>query len=86
MKQHEITDPSDLLDEKGYLIQKGWARQLLLRYDSKKVKGVLSSLRIKEWDCYEAMNEDFGISLIIADVGYFAMATVSFQDYKKKKN
>ncbi len=86
MKQHEITEPSDLLDEKGHLIQKGWARQLLLKYDRKKVKGILKSFRIKEWDCYEVMNDEYGISLIIADVGYFAMATVSFQDYRKKKN
>ncbi len=86
LTQHEITEPSDLLDEKGHLIQKGWARQLLLRYDRKKVKGPLRSFRIKEWDCYEAMNEDFGISLIIADVGYFAMATISLLDFQKKEH
>ncbi|TFG05736.1 MAG: DUF2804 domain-containing protein [Promethearchaeota archaeon] len=84
--QYEIMEPSDLLDERGFLVQKGWARQLLLKYERKKVKSVLSSFRIKEWDCYEAMNDEYGISLIIADIGYFAMATVSFQDYRKKKN
>jgi hypothetical protein len=86
MNQHEITEPSELLDDKGHLVQKGWARQLLLRYDRKKVKGPLRSLRIKEWDCYEAFNEDCGVSLIIADVGYFAMATLQLLDFREKKN
>jgi hypothetical protein len=87
MIQHEITEPSDLHDSKGRLIQKGWARQLLLRYDRKKVKaGPFASFRIKEWDCYEAMNDEYGISLIIADVGYFAMATLQWLDFKEKKH
>jgi len=85
--QHEITEPSELHDKRGRLVQKGWARQLLLKYDRKKVRaGPLTSFRIKEWDCYEVMNDEFGISLIIADVGYFAMATVQILDFEEKKH
>jgi len=85
MAQNGMTESSALLDENGYLIQKGWAKQLILNYDRKAIQGWGSSLRVKEWDCYEIMNSEFGLSLIIADVGYFGMATVTLLDFKEKK-
>ena len=80
MEQTKITEPSDLLDENGELKQVGWATQLILKYEREKVSA--GSLRIKEWDCYEIYNEEFGLALIIADVGYFGMATLDFMDFK----
>ena len=32
--QHEITEPLELLDEKGHLVEPGYARKLLWRYSS----------------------------------------------------
>ncbi len=80
----EIIKPSNLLDDKGYLVQKGWARQLILKYEREKVKGLFSSFRIKEWDCYEIMNSRCLVTLIIADIGYFGMATIMLIDFEKK--
>ncbi len=78
--QKEIVESTDLFDENGELTQVGWAKKLLLKYDREKL--LAGSLRIKEWDCYEIYNEEFGLDLIIADVGYFGMATLDFMDFK----
>ncbi|MHA1489326.1 MAG: DUF2804 domain-containing protein [Promethearchaeota archaeon] len=80
--RNEITEPSNLLDEKGNLIQKGWAKKMILNRNIENVKA--GKLRIKDWDCYEVINEDFCLVLIIADVGYFGMGTISFKDFKNK--
>ncbi len=81
-KQNEITEPSDLFDEKGNLKQVGWARKMILNRNIERVKA--GKLRIKDWDCYEMINEEFALVLIIADVGYFGMGTISFLDFKNK--
>ncbi len=78
--QKEITRGSDLFNEAGRLIQTGWARRQVMNYNRERLRA--SMLRIKEWDCYCLLNPDFGLSLIIADVGYFGMATVDWQDFK----
>ena len=81
--QSEITEETDLFDDKGNLIQTGWAKRLLLNYKRDKVRA--GSLRIKEWDCYVMLNPEFGLSLIVADIGYFGMATVNWQNHVTKE-
>ncbi|MHA1379332.1 MAG: DUF2804 domain-containing protein [Candidatus Helarchaeota archaeon] len=78
--QSEIIQESDLFDNNGELIQTGWAKRLLLNYNREKIRAI--SLRIKEWDCYTIMNPEFGMSLIISDIGYFGMATVDLRDFE----
>jgi len=82
--QKEITEATDLFDDEGKLIQTGWAKKLILNYNREKIR--IGSLRVKDWDCYNVMCPDYGISLIVADVGYFGMATVDWRDYKNQKN
>ena len=50
MRNHEILDRHDLLDEKGVLIEPGWSKALITRYDRKQIKA--PKFRIKEWDYY----------------------------------
>ncbi|MHA1734458.1 MAG: DUF2804 domain-containing protein [Promethearchaeota archaeon] len=78
--QAEMETPTDLLDDDGKLVQTGWAKQLLLNYNREKLGVGLT--RLKEWDCYVVLNPEFALSLIIADVGYFGMATVEFIDFQ----
>ncbi|MFX0132735.1 MAG: DUF2804 domain-containing protein [Candidatus Hodarchaeota archaeon] len=78
--QSEIVKETDLFDAKGNLIQTGWAKRLLLNYNREKIRA--KPIRIKEWDCYVILNPDFGLSLIVADVGYFGMGTVDWRDFK----
>ncbi|MFX0103385.1 MAG: DUF2804 domain-containing protein [Candidatus Hodarchaeota archaeon] len=82
--KEQITEPGDLHDENGHLLQKGWAWKLILKHKRENIK--VSSLKIKDWDCYIIYNENYSIGLIIADVGYFGMATFDWIDFKAKEN
>ena len=83
MKQFEITEKSNLLDQKGRVAQPGYAKDLLLQYNRQMVKA--SKLRIKEWDYYFVGNESFGVSMTIADNAYMGLAGVEFFDFSTQK-
>ncbi|MCY3413474.1 MAG: DUF2804 domain-containing protein [Candidatus Heimdallarchaeota archaeon] len=76
--QTEITEEIDLLDEHGHITKEGYAKDLLWKYDRSKIKA--SWLRIKEWDYYYMLNEEFGLTLTVADLGYIGFAGVAFLD------
>lgn len=78
--QHQITQPSRLLNQQGELIQKGYATSLILDYRRKDVKNKL--LRLKEWDYYLIYNDDFGVALTIGTTPAIGLISVSFLDYK----
>ncbi len=78
--QKEITTPGELLDAHGRLAARGWARQPLLRYERGRVAA--SALRIKEWDYYEIINPDYGIVLLVYDIGYQGRAIVKWMDFR----
>lgn len=78
--QNRITKAGDLLDTRGRLVSGGWATQSLLRYDRRRVRA--SPLRIKEWDYYEIINPDYGIVLLVYDIGYQGRAVVKWMDFR----
>jgi hypothetical protein len=77
--QDQLHNSGPLLSLSGEIIHSGWAKRLLLEYEREKIHA--HSFRIKEWDCYEICNPDFGIVLLIYDIGYFAKAIVKWVDY-----
>lgn len=79
--QNEITKPSDLLDEKGELIQKGWARKLLLNYNKENISA--GPLKIKEWDYYAILNPKFGITFTVAELGFGGLIACVWLDFEK---
>jgi hypothetical protein len=79
----EITNRSDLFDENGVLIQDGWARKPILRYNREKVRA--KWYRLKEWDNYVINHPDYNFTITIADVGYMGLVTFELMDYKEKK-
>lgn len=81
--QKEITQAHDLLDHKGHLIENGWSKRLLLKYERSNVHA--GKLRIKEWDYFEVLNENYGIILLYHDVGYLGVAQVTWMDFNKGK-
>lgn len=81
LPQHEITEKSDLLDEKGHLKQVGWARQLLLSYDKKKISA--RWYRIKEWDYYAVLTPNYGFTLTVAELGILRLVAVVWLDFTK---
>lgn len=78
--QNKITKVGDLLNEKGQLIECGYATKLIKKYDRTKIKS--GKLRIKEWDYYLIYNENFGVALTIDDNSYMGLYSVSFLDFE----
>ena len=80
-EQHRLT-PGPLLNEKGDLVEAGYACSLVKDYDKSMVKG--GSFRLKEWDYYYVGNSDYGVALTVADNSYMGMVSVSVLDFKAK--
>lgn len=81
-KQIEITEPSNLFNEDGSLVQRGWSRKPILKYNKKNIgKGWT---RIKEWDHFSVLNKDFGFQLTIGDIGYLTQMSYVWLNFKNK--
>jgi hypothetical protein len=76
--QHELKD-GDLLDKAGRLTEAGWARSEKKRYRRAAIRA--PALRIKEWDYYCALSEEYGIALTVADNGYMGLLSASWLDF-----
>lgn len=74
-RNHEITERALLLDDKGNLREPGWARHLLSEYRREDIKA--PKFRIKEWDYYLVMGDDFACAFTISDDGYIGLQSVS---------
>ena len=81
--QNEITETSNLFNDDGSLVQRGWARKPLLNYNKDKIGKGWS--RIKEWDHFSVLNKDFGFQLTIGDIGYLTQMSYVWLDFEKKE-
>ncbi|MDD4763337.1 MAG: DUF2804 family protein, partial [Sphaerochaetaceae bacterium] len=83
--QHEVTAAQQLLSKKGTIVEEGWARRPLWKYDRKEIKA--SALKIKEWDYYAVMSHEhkFCITATIADLGYAGLFNLAFIDLERGK-
>ena len=81
MRNHEVTKVQPLLDSDGSLREPGWSRQLVQVYDRTQIKA--PKFRIKEWDYYLVLNEDFAGAFTISDDGYIGLQSVSLLDFKE---
>ncbi len=75
MRNHEVTRRQALLKEDGSLREPGWSRQLVQRYDRSQIKA--PKFRIKEWDYYLVLNEEFAGAFTISDDGYIGLPATS---------
>lgn len=75
MRNHEVTIPHLLLDERGELAEPGWSRSLVQRYDRGRIHA--PKWRIKEWDYYLVLNKEFAGAFTISDDGYIGLQSVS---------
>nr|MCR4777851.1 DUF2804 domain-containing protein [Lachnospiraceae bacterium] len=82
MRNHEITEKRELLNENGDLAEPGWSRRLYQRYDRSKIKA--PKFRIKEWDYYLVMGKDFAGAFTISDDGYIGLQSVSLLNLGSK--
>ena len=83
MRNHEVVNSHNLLDENGHLIEPGWSKTLVQKYDRNMIKK--RKTRIKEWDYYYIMSNSnkFCLALTISDLSYLGMYSVSFIDLYK---
>jgi len=84
MNQHEIISSVELLDDKGHLVEEGWARRQLWRYDRSRIKA--SWYRIKEWDYYCVLSQkrEYGIAFTVSDLGYVGLTSIVWLDFAKR--
>jgi len=81
--QKEILDKQRLLNEKGHLNVAGFQKKMLLEYDRKDIKA--AGFKIKEWDYYIVMNDDYAVALTIADNSYLSFLSASILDFNDKE-
>ena len=79
--EHKLSK-GPLLDNKGNLIEAGYAFDLEKEYSRKAIKGLIS--RKKEWDYYFINDEEYGVALTIDDNSYMGLVSVSVLDFKNK--
>ena len=75
MRNHEVTERQPLLDGTGRIREPGWARSPVWEYDRSGITA--PKFRIKEWDYYLVMNEDYAAAFTISDDGYIGLQSVS---------
>ncbi len=80
--QNQITEKQKLLNEKGRLANPGFAFHPLFEYSRNEIAA--SVWRIKEWDYYATLNNDYGFSCTIADLGYSYLVGAVFLDFNQK--
>lgn len=75
----EITSRGQLLDEAGMVKRPGWSRKMLLDYHRNSIKA--PKIQIKEWDYYAILNDQYGLSLTVADNGYLGFIAATYFDF-----
>lgn len=81
MRNHEVVESHNLLDKNGVLIEPGWSKSLVQKYDRSQIKA--SKIRIKEWDYYLVLNDDFAGAFTLSDDGYIGLQSVSLLNFKE---
>ena len=74
-RNHEVTSVHPLLGSDGELSEPGWSRSLLQKYDRSQIKA--PKWRIKEWDYYLVLSDEFAGAFTISDDGYIGLQSVS---------
>ena len=80
--QRRIITPGPLHDEKGHLIETGYATELIKTYDRTRI--CTGRSRIKEWDYYAICSDRFCLALTIDHNGYMTMDSISLLDFERK--
>ncbi len=67
MRNHEVTQRHQLLDLNGRLMEPGWSKDLVQVYDRRAIKA--PKFRIKEWDYYLVLSDQFACAFTLSDDG-----------------
>ena len=77
--QKQIVTPGPLHDDRGRLIETGYATELIKTYDRSRIAA--GRRRIKEWDYYAVCNDRFALALTVDHNGYMTMDSISLLDF-----
>ncbi len=77
-RNHEVTENHLLLNNQGELSEPGWSRSLIQKYDRAMIKA--PKWRIKEWDYYLVLSQEFAGAFTISSDGRFEMAFIPVLD------
>lgn len=80
MRSHEVTTVQRLLNTDGAVREPGWSRQLLQIYDREDIRA--NKVRIKEWDYYNVLCDDYAVAFTVADNGYFGLAAADLFEFR----
>ena len=75
MRNHEVIAEQKLLDVYGEIAEPGWSRKQVWQYDRSDIKA--PKFRIKEWNYYLTVGDDFAVATTISDDGYVGLQSVS---------
>lgn len=76
--QHEIKTPTPLLDEKGHLSAKGYARNMNFIYNRENARSF--PLKLKEWNFYQIQKDHFVLQLTLGHVSYMCSVAATLID------
>lgn len=82
MRNHEVSIVQPLLGDDGRIREPGWARKQVWQYDRSAVR--TAGFRIKEWDYYLVMNEEYAGAFTLSDDGYIGLQSVSLLNFKER--
>lgn len=82
MRNHEVTSVQNLLTVDGKLKEPGWSRQLYQIYNRENIKK--RKTRIKEWDYYLVLSNDFAFAFTLSDDGYIGLQSASLLEFGDK--
>lgn len=81
--EHKCETRKKLLNPDGSLAEPGWANQLIFEYSPFDIKA--NKLRIKEWDYYVIVDDDFAFATVIDDNRYMGLLNSTFYDFRENK-
>ena len=81
-RNHEVITEQFLLDENGELREPGRSRRMVKKYRRDMTKA--RKWRIKEWDYYLVLSDQFGVAFTISDDGYIGLQSASLLLFGEK--
>lgn len=79
MMQYEIRESGKLHREDGTLLQTGYSFSPRMTYDRQALK--VARRRIKEWDRYLISDDEYALSITLADLGHLGFLSISLIDH-----
>ncbi len=81
--EHKCETRKKLLNPDGSLAEPGWANELIFDYSPFDIKA--HRIRIKEWDYYVIVDDEFAFATVIDDNRYMGLLNSTFYDFKENK-